>query len=90
MKPVFVIFGVLSVHRGHRVYGYVRQEVTGGKHEGTPPEPKTWAGPLTIGSFVLMAVRGILMFLHLNIGAMKLAHEWLELLFVTGGLTPLV
>lgn len=36
---------------------------------------KTWAGPLTIGSFVVIAGTGILMFFHLNVGVVKLAHE---------------
>lgn len=43
-----------------------------------------WAGPLTIGAFVVVAVTGILMFFHLNTGLMKLAHEWLGWLFVIG------
>ena len=50
--------------------------------------PKTWAGPLMIGSFVVMAVTGILMFLHLNIGAMKLAHEWLSCFLSPEANTP--
>lgn len=43
-----------------------------------------WAGPLTIGSFGVVAVTGILMFFKLNSGLMKLAHEWMSLLFVVG------
>lgn len=43
---------------------------------------RTWAGPLTIGSFAVVAVTGILMFFHLNSGLMKLAHEWLGWLLV--------
>ncbi len=50
---------------------------------------KTWAGPLTIGSFVVLTVTGILMFFHLNFGAVKLAHEWLSLVFVAGALAHL-
>lgn len=38
---------------------------------------RKYATPLTIGSFVLMAVTGILMFFHLDSGLNKLAHEWL-------------
>lgn len=38
---------------------------------------RQWATPLTIGSFLLMAVTGILMFFHLDSGLNKLAHEWL-------------
>ena len=35
------------------------------------------ATPLTIGSFLLIAVTGVLMFFHLDSGLNKLAHEWL-------------
>lgn len=45
-----------------------------------------WAGPLTIGSFGVVAVTGILMFFHLNTGLMKLLHEWMSLLFVLGAI----
>ena len=38
---------------------------------------RQWATPLTIGSFLLMAVTGILMFFHLDTGLNKVAHEWL-------------
>lgn len=38
---------------------------------------RQWATPLTIGSFVVMAVTGILMFFHLDTGLNKAAHEWL-------------
>ena len=43
-----------------------------------------WAGPVTIGSFAVVAVTGALMFFHLNTGLMKLAHEWLGWLLVVG------
>jgi hypothetical protein len=36
-----------------------------------------WATPLTIGTFTLMAVTGMLMFFHADIGLNKTAHEWL-------------
>lgn len=39
---------------------------------------------LTIGSFVITALTGILIFFHLNIGLVKLAHEWLSWVFVLG------
>ena len=51
---------------------------------------KTWAGPLTIGSFVVIAGTGILMFFHLNVGLVKLAHEWLSWLLVVGAFAHLV
>ena len=45
---------------------------------------RDWATPLTIGSFGLMAVTGILMFFHLDSGLNKTAHEWLGWLMVAG------
>lgn len=45
---------------------------------------RTWAGALTIGSFVVVGTTGILMFFHLNTGLMKLAHEWLGWVMVVG------
>lgn len=38
---------------------------------------RKYATPLTIGSFALMAVTGVLMFFHLDTGLNKVAHEWL-------------
>lgn len=38
---------------------------------------RNWATPLTIGSFLLIATTGTLMFFHLDTGLNKLAHEWL-------------
>jgi hypothetical protein len=46
---------------------------------------KIWAGPLTIGSFGVVAVTGVLMLFHMNAGLVKLAHEWVGLLLVVGG-----
>ncbi len=37
---------------------------------------RSWATPLTIGSFLIMGISGILMFFHLNIGVSKVVHEW--------------
>ena len=51
---------------------------------------KSWAGPLTAGSFVVMAVTGILMFFHLNFGAVRVAHEWLGWLLVIGAAAHLM
>ena len=45
---------------------------------------RDWATPLTIGSFLLLAVTGILMFFHLDTGVNKLAHEWLSWVMVAG------
>lgn len=38
---------------------------------------RPWITPLEIGTFVLMAVTGSLMFFHLDSGLNKTAHEWL-------------
>ncbi len=45
---------------------------------------RKWVTPLTIGSFVLMATTGVLMFYHLDSGVNKLAHQWFSWLFLTG------
>ncbi len=45
---------------------------------------RSWATPLTVGAFLLIAVTGILMFFHLETGLSKVAHEWLGWLLVTG------
>ena len=45
---------------------------------------RTWATPIVIGSFALMAVTGILMFFHLERGLNKNAHEWVGLILVAG------
>ena len=51
---------------------------------------RIWAGPLTIGSFVVVAVTGIMLFFHCSIGATKLAHEWLGWLLIIGGAAHLL
>jgi hypothetical protein len=45
---------------------------------------RTWATPLTIGAFVLMAATGILMFFGLDRALMAEAHKWFSLFFLTG------
>ena len=40
-------------------------------------EQRPWVTPLVIGTFLLMAVSGALMFFHLDSGLNKVAHEWL-------------
>ena len=45
---------------------------------------REWATPLTIGSFGLIAVTGVLMFFHLDSGLNKAAHEWLSWLLLAG------
>lgn len=43
---------------------------------------RKYATPLTIGSFVLMSVTGMLMFFHLNSTFNKVAHEYLGLVMI--------
>lgn len=43
---------------------------------------RDWATPLTIGTFAVISVTGILMFFHLDTGLNKLAHEWLSWVLV--------
>ena len=43
---------------------------------------RKWITPLTIGTFVLMAMTGVLMFYHKDSGVNKLAHQWLSWLFL--------
>lgn len=45
---------------------------------------RTWATPLTIGSFILMTVTGILMFFDVVPGFITFAHEWFSWIFVIG------
>jgi hypothetical protein len=45
---------------------------------------RDWATPITMGAFLLMSVTGILMFLHLDTGLNKEAHEWLGWAMVAG------
>ena len=43
---------------------------------------RRWATPMTIGAFMLMSITGILMFFHVQLGIIKVAHEWLSWLMV--------
>ncbi|MBL8336372.1 MAG: DUF4405 domain-containing protein [Rhodoferax sp.] len=45
---------------------------------------RPWITPLVIGSFLLSAVTGLLMFFHLDSGLNKLAHEWLSWAMLVG------
>lgn len=38
---------------------------------------RSWATPLVMGVFMLMAVTGVLLFFHLDTGLNRAAHEWL-------------
>jgi hypothetical protein len=44
----------------------------------------SWATPLTMGAFAVMATTGLLMFFHADIGLNKTAHEWLGWVMVAG------
>lgn len=43
---------------------------------------RSWATPVTIGSFAIMAVTGTLMFFHLDTGLNKGVHEWAGLAMI--------
>lgn len=43
---------------------------------------RDWITPLTIGSFILVAITGVLMFFHFDTGWNKQAHEWLSWIFL--------
>ncbi|TXH68623.1 MAG: DUF4405 domain-containing protein [Thiothrix sp.] len=43
---------------------------------------RPWATPLTIGAFILMAITGLLMYFHIQLGLAKAAHEWLSIVMV--------
>jgi len=45
---------------------------------------RTWATPVTIGSSLLMAVSGVLMFFDVVPGYLVFAHEWFSWIFLAG------
>jgi len=45
---------------------------------------RTWATPLTISAFALMASTGILMFFGLDRGLVSVVHQWFSWLFLAG------
>lgn len=45
---------------------------------------RAWATPLTIGSFLLMAATGVLMFFELEPGLTTVVHQWFSWLFLLG------
>ena len=45
---------------------------------------RSWATPLTIGSFVIMGTTGVLMFFHADSGLNKVIHEWAGWAMVIG------
>lgn len=48
------------------------------------PTLRSWATPLTLGSFLLMAATGILMFFNVVPGYITDVHEWLSWAFLLG------
>lgn len=46
---------------------------------------RKWATPLTIGAFALSAISGVLLFFHVNLGLVKVVHEWGSWFLVIGG-----
>ena len=45
---------------------------------------RIWATPLTVGSFLIMGVTGILMFFHVDSGLNGFIHEWAGWAMVVG------
>ena len=45
---------------------------------------RSWVTPLSLGSFILCTVSGILLFFHVNLGLIKMAHQWVSWIFVIG------
>jgi hypothetical protein len=43
---------------------------------------RSWVTQVTIGSFLVIGVTGLLMFLGVNGGLIMVAHEWVSLIFV--------
>lgn len=51
---------------------------------------RKWATPLTVGSFLIMSVTGILMFFHIDSGLNGFVHEWAGWAMVAGVMAHLV
>ena len=45
---------------------------------------KKWATPITIGTFIVSGISGVLMFLKINFGSLRVAHEWISVAMVIG------
>ena len=45
---------------------------------------RSWVTPITIGSFLLLGITGLLMFFKVRGGLIVVAHEWLSPIFVGG------
>ena len=55
-----------------------------GAQAARPFSLRTWSTPVTMGSFVLMAASGVLMFFDVVPGYVSFAHEWFSWLFLLG------
>lgn len=51
---------------------------------------RRWATPVTIGGFILMAVTGLMMFFHVELGISKDVHEWAGWVMILGVVMHLV
>ena len=51
---------------------------------------RSWATPLTIGSFLLMAGTGVMMFFEWERGLMTVVHQWFSWFFVIGAIGHIV
>ncbi len=51
---------------------------------------RSWATPLTIGSFLLMAGTGVMMFFEWERGLMTVVHQWFSWFFVAGAIGHIV
>lgn len=51
---------------------------------------RAWATPLTIGAFGLSAITGVMIFFRLEVGLVKVAHEWFSWFLVLGGLLHVI
>jgi uncharacterized protein DUF4405 len=49
-----------------------------------PIRVRTWATPLTIGAFMLMAVTGVMMFFEWDRSITTVVHQWFSWLFLAG------
>ncbi len=47
---------------------------------------RQWITPITLGSFIVSAVTGILLIFHIRSSFINWSHEWLSLVFVVGAL----
>ena len=48
---------------------------------------RTWATPLTIGSFILMSGTGVFMFFEQQLGLMIVVHQWFSWFFLLGAVS---